>query len=112
MNHASGLWCCSTPWHGPSAHFFHSSGEVSLQAKQSIACADHAAKAWLFHAHIGNKISFFFILYISDFCYSLCADGNNFCALFSSINGELLRHWVVPKTIFGNVGHIHRGLKG
>ena len=62
---------------GPGAHFFHTGGEVGLQAEQLVSGADHPVQARLLDAQIAMNSARSFVVQLGDVRLDGAADDHD-----------------------------------
>ncbi|MNC01142.1 hypothetical protein D3C75_484850 [compost metagenome] len=92
----------------PCTHFFHTSGEVSLQIQQLITCADNAVQTRFFQAHFCHELVTVSIVKFSNIRLNGGTHSNNHRTFGSGDFAHFVEIWVVFVTVFIDVRDIHR----
>ncbi len=112
VNHCSGLRRGRADMHGPSPHFLHPGGEISLQPKKFVGRANEAVQSGFFLSEVGEKRLFFFGIKPGEFALQLGADGHDWGVFLGRILAQPVQVGVVVEAILHHVADEHGRLGG
>ena len=88
VNHAGGLGAGVTHMNGPGAYFFHTGGEIGLQAQERVGGANQAVQAGLGLAEFFQEHLTVFVAHFRHLSFHLGADGHHRRMLRVGIGGQ------------------------